>query len=113
MRVLLIVHDEDAGPGVFSDVLSAAAADVDTWLPPEQPDPPGPPDAYDAILSFGGAAHPHQEDRHPWLSAEKRFLAEALTARVPLLGVCLGAELIAEADGAPLAADAEPGDRLV
>lgn len=100
MRVLLIVHDEDAGPGVFGDVLSAAAAEIDTWIPPEQPEPPAPAGAYGAILSFGGAAHPHHEDRHPWLSAEKRFLSDALAARVPLLGVCLGAELIAEADGA-------------
>ena len=100
MRVLVIVHDEDAGPGVFNDVLSAAAADVDTWVPPEQPEPPAAADAYHAILTLGGAAHPHQGDRHPWLSEEKRFLSGALAARVPLLGVCLGAELIAEADGA-------------
>jgi len=100
MRVLSIVHDEDAGPGVFDDVLSAARADVETWLPARQPGPGAPADAYGAILTFGGAAHPHQEDRHPWLATEKRFLAEALAARVPMLGVCLGAELIAEADGA-------------
>ena len=100
MRVLVIVHDEDAGPGVFGDVLAAAEADVDSWLPAEQHDAPPSPAAYDAILSFGGAAHPHQEDSHPWLAIEKRFLSQALEREVPLLGICLGAELIAEVAGA-------------
>jgi GMP synthase-like glutamine amidotransferase len=50
-------------------------------------------------MSFGGSAHPHQEDRHPWLVTEKRFLADALAAGVPLLGICLGSELIAEVAG--------------
>lgn len=100
MRVLTIVHDQTAGPGVFGDVLFARGAEVETWEPARMPQPPSPPEAYGAIMSFGGAAHPHHDDRHPWLPAEKRYLADALRARVPLLGVCLGAELIAEADGA-------------
>lgn len=100
MRVLTIVHDQDAGPGVFNDVLAAGAVDVDTWLVSEEGEPPAPARRYDAIMSFGGAAHPNQEALHPWLATERRFLADALGERIPLLGVCLGAELIAAADGA-------------
>jgi GMP synthase (glutamine-hydrolysing) len=99
MRVLTIVHEQDAGPGVFDRALDAAAADVDTWLVAEQARPPAGADAYDAIISFGGSVHPHQEDRHPWLATEKRFLARALAGGVPLLGICLGSELIAEVAG--------------
>lgn len=99
MRVLAIVHESYAGPGVFNDGLAAAGADVETWLAAEQLEPPARPGAYDAIMAFGGAAHPHQEDDHPWLATEKRFLAEALQRQVPMLGICLGAELIAEAAG--------------
>ncbi len=98
MRVLTIVHEDDAGPGVFADVLGAPI-ELDTWLAAEQPQGPADPARYDAIISFGGAVHPHQEDRHPWLAAEKRFLADALAGEIPLLGICLGAELIAEAAG--------------
>ncbi len=100
MRVLTIVHEEDAGSGIFDEVLVAAGTDVDTWMAAEQAEPPARPSAYDAILTFGGSAHPHQEDRNPWLATEKRFLVDALRHQVPLLGICLGAELIAEADGA-------------
>jgi GMP synthase (glutamine-hydrolysing) len=100
MRVLTIVHEADAGAGVFSAALAAAGAEVDTWLLAEQTLPPAAAGAYDAIMSFGGSAHPHQEDRHPWLATEKRFLADALADAIPLLGICLGSELIAEVAGA-------------
>jgi GMP synthase (glutamine-hydrolysing) len=100
MRVLTIVHEKDAGPGVFDAALAAAGAEVETWLVAEQAEPPAAADAYDAIMSFGGSAHPQQEDRHPWLAIEKRFLAGALADAIPLLGICLGSELIAEAAGA-------------
>ncbi|HEX3803494.1 MAG TPA: type 1 glutamine amidotransferase [Solirubrobacteraceae bacterium] len=99
MRALTIVHEKDAGPGIFNDVLAASAADADTWLVAEEPEPPAPAREYDAIFSFGGSVHPDQEQSHPWLKTEKRFLSEALRGGVPLLGVCLGAELIAEVEG--------------
>ncbi len=99
MRVLTIVHERDAGPGIFNDVLAASGADVDSWFVTEQEEPRASAPAYDAILSFGGSANPDQEQIHRWLVTEKRFLSQALRERVPLLGVCLGAELIAEADG--------------
>lgn len=51
-------------------------------------------------MVFGGAMHPDQDAEHPWLSGEAGFLEAALAERVPLLGVCLGAQLIARAAGA-------------
>jgi GMP synthase (glutamine-hydrolysing) len=99
MRLLTIIHEADAGPGVFLDVLSESGATVDTWVPPDEAEAPAPAGAYDAILCFGGSAHPDQQLEHPWLTAEKRFLADVLGERVPMLGVCLGAELIAVAGG--------------
>lgn len=99
MRVLTIVHQQDAGPGVFLDPLGASGAEIDTWCPAEAVEPPAAAETYGAILSFGGDAHPPQHEHYPWLAAEKRFLASALKARRPMLGVCLGAELIAEAEG--------------
>ena len=44
--------------------------------------------------------HPDQDAEHPWLPDETDFLRAALEARVPLLGVCLGVQLIARAAGA-------------
>ena len=57
-------------------------------------------EGYDAIMVFGGAMHPDQDAEHPWLADEAVFLREAIDREVPLLGVCLGAQLIARAAGA-------------
>jgi GMP synthase-like glutamine amidotransferase len=42
----------------------------------------------------------NDEEHHPWLPAEKRFIEEAIRRRKAVLGVCLGAQLIASALGA-------------
>ena len=101
MRVLAIVHQRDAGPGVFADAARARGARLEPWSIAEERSPPEDPAAYDAVLTFGGAMHADHEDRHPWLKEEKALLAELLERGVPLLGVCLGAQLLAEAAGAP------------
>ncbi|HYY73703.1 MAG TPA: gamma-glutamyl-gamma-aminobutyrate hydrolase family protein, partial [Solirubrobacterales bacterium] len=101
MRVLAIVHQRDAGPGVFTDAARARRARLEPWLVADERSSPEDPAAYDAVLTFGGAMHADHEDRHPWLKEEKALLAELLKRGVPLLGVCLGAQLLAEAAGAP------------
>jgi GMP synthase (glutamine-hydrolysing) len=54
----------------------------------------------DALLIFGGSMHVDQNDEHRWLDPEKVFIREALSRDVPILGVCLGSQLLAEAAGA-------------
>jgi GMP synthase (glutamine-hydrolysing) len=99
VRALAIVYEPDAGPGVFADAFAAGDVALDTWLAADGVAPPSNPVEYDAVLSFGGSMHVDQEDRHPWLAAQKRLLAELLERRVPVLGVCLGGQLLAAAAG--------------
>lgn len=99
MRVLAISHQRDAGPGVFADAAAAAGAALDHWLIDEEDSPPADPAGYDAVMTFGGAMHADQAERHPWLGAEKALLRELLAGQTPLLGVCLGAQLLSEAAG--------------
>jgi GMP synthase (glutamine-hydrolysing) len=56
-----------------------------------------------AIVAMGGAMGVYEEQRHPWLIAEKRLIADALEAGLPYWGVCLGAQLLAAALGAQVA----------
>jgi GMP synthase (glutamine-hydrolysing) len=51
-------------------------------------------------VAMGGPMGVHEVDRHPGLAAEREWLAEALRREMPLLGICLGAQLIAGALGA-------------
>jgi GMP synthase (glutamine-hydrolysing) len=108
MRVLAISHERDAGPGVFADAVRAAGGRLDVWHRAETDDLPAAADAYDAVITFGGAMHVDQGDAHPWIPAEIAFLGELLERGVPLLGVCLGAQLVARAAGGEVRRAREP-----
>jgi GMP synthase-like glutamine amidotransferase len=99
MRTLAISHQRDAGPGVFAEAIAAAGHSLDVWHRAETDEAPANPREYDGVLTFGGAMHADQEPAHPWLADEKSLLRELLAAEVPLLAVCLGAQLLAEAAG--------------
>jgi GMP synthase-like glutamine amidotransferase len=107
VRVLSISHEADAGPGVFADAARARGHALDEWMLPDG-DAPGDPLAYDAVMTFGGSMHADQGAEHPWLRDEKELLRELIERRVPLLGVCLGSQLVAEAAGAPAEPAPEP-----
>jgi GMP synthase-like glutamine amidotransferase len=56
----------------------------------------------DGILSFGGSQSVLDLERDPALRAEVALLRDAASAGVPVLGVCLGGQLLAHALGAPV-----------
>ncbi len=106
MNVLVIVHELDAGAGVFGDAVSGnPAPELVTWVPSSGAPPAG---NFDAIMVFGGSMHVDQDDEHRWLTPEKAFLRDQLARGVPMLGVCLGSQLLAEAAGAQPERMAEP-----
>jgi GMP synthase-like glutamine amidotransferase len=106
VRVLAIVHQRDAGPGVFTDRIRARGT-LETWYPAEEPEPPD-PEGFGAALTFGGAMHADQGADHAWIETELSLISRLLDLRVPTLGVCLGTQLLAAAAGAEVKRAAEP-----
>jgi GMP synthase-like glutamine amidotransferase len=58
------------------------------------------PSSLDFVISGPGPMSVNDETVFPWLEDEKRFLREAMDAGIPVLGICLGAQLIASSLGA-------------
>jgi len=62
---------------------------------------PVPPDFddVDGVISMGGAMDVEQKDAHRWIEKELNYLRRAHEAELPIVGICLGAQLVAEALG--------------
>jgi GMP synthase (glutamine-hydrolysing) len=57
-------------------------------------------DAFDWLIVMGGSQHAWEDDVYPWLPVEKKFIAQALEYNKIMLGICFGAQLLAETLGA-------------
>jgi GMP synthase (glutamine-hydrolysing) len=99
VRVLSLTHQAEGPGGVFDDAVVGASHELVEWRISEEPRPPLEPDA---VLVFGGTMHVDQEERHRWLRDELALVRTWIDEGVPLLGVCLGGQLLAKALGAPV-----------
>jgi GMP synthase (glutamine-hydrolysing) len=106
--VLAIIHGERVRPGVFGEEAERRGHRLEEWSLAWDTPLPRPLDDYGAVFVFGGAMHADQDDRHPWLREENLFLERLLALRMPVLGVCLGAQLLAKAALAPIYRAPEP-----
>lgn len=99
MRAHTLQHVPFEGLGSIAPWLAAAGYDITAtrfFESAELPDV----DEIDLLVVMGGPMSVNDEERFPWLAAEKRFIQAAIQAGKPVLGVCLGAQLIASAAGA-------------
>lgn len=89
-------HDDP--PARLGEWLTAAGAVLDVVKPYEQP-VPDTLDGYQGVVVLGGAMGALDDAEHPWLADLRKLTSHAVAKRVPLLGVCLGAQLLAVATG--------------
>lgn len=55
---------------------------------------------FDMLVIMGGPMGTYEEDKYPWLEEEKSFVRKSINAGKPVIGVCLGSQIIANALGA-------------
>lgn len=99
MKAHILQHVPFEGPGHIGDWLVARGADIGWtrwWESTALPDPA----AVDLLVVMGGPMSVNDEAEFPWLAAEKGFIADVVARGRPVLGICLGAQLIASAHGA-------------
>ncbi len=97
MHILVLQHARVEHPGVFRTLLRQ---DGHTWKSVELDEGEGllSLDGFDALWVLGGPMDVWEENLHPWLKDEKRFIRDAVeTRRMPFFGLCLGHQLLAEA----------------
>jgi len=75
MRLLLVQHDPESGPGTLERPLMADGADLEFWLPFRGEDAP-PLVGFAGVLAFGGTANPDEDQEQPWLSEVREYVAE-------------------------------------
>lgn len=104
MRVHIFMHVPFEGPGCISDWITANAHEVSytRWF-----DHPTPPDVNDVdlLIIMGGPMGVHDETTYPWLAVEKALIRQVIMHDKSVLGVCLGAQLVAHVLGAEVFAN--------
>jgi len=98
VKFLVFQHSELDHPGTFQGPLNAAGVScraVDLHLDPTVP----PLDEFNGLIVMGGPQQVDEEALYPWLIAEKAVIREAVARDMPMLGVCLGSQLLADALG--------------
>jgi GMP synthase-like glutamine amidotransferase len=64
-------------------------------------------DHFDWLIVLGGPMNIYEDDIYPWLRAEKKFIHEAIKCGKVVLGICLGAQLIADVLGGKITKNPE------
>ena len=61
---------------------------------------------FDLLVIMGGPMNIYEDDRYPWLAAERQLIRQAVDGGKSALGICLGAQLLADALGSQVVAGA-------
>ncbi|WP_298168745.1 type 1 glutamine amidotransferase [Acidithiobacillus sp.] len=98
-KILVLQHHPEEGLGSLQHILAAQKhqtevhrLDLGVPVPDDLAD-------YGALIIMGGPMSVHDTDQYPWLLTEQQIIRRAVSEELPVLGHCLGGQLIAQAMG--------------
>lgn len=110
MHILYLVNALDSGPGVLLDEAARAGAaatlihttearDLATGVPRDVPETAV---GFDGLVVLGGVMGVYEADRYPFIDESKKLVRRFHEEGKPVMGVCLGSQIVASAFGAPV-----------
>ena len=99
MRVLVVEHEAACPPAHVGTWLEEAGAELEVCRPWAGDALPTDVAAYAAVVVLGGSMGADDDVSHHWIGPVKQLVRDAVADDVPLLGICLGHQLIASALG--------------
>ncbi len=108
MRILFLVNDVTSPPGVLLDEARVQGADCDVrtihygYGDPSSPldEVPASMDGHDALVIMGGPMGVYEAAHYPFIERTRALIRDFHAGAKPVMGVCLGAQLVASAFGA-------------
>ncbi|MEW6326696.1 MAG: type 1 glutamine amidotransferase [Thermodesulfobacteriota bacterium] len=99
-RALILQHAAPEGAGLFERTFNEMRWGQETVHLYKDENLPKNPTDFDLLLIMGGPMNVDEEDSFPFLKTEVDLIRTALQHGLPMLGICLGAQLMAKAGGA-------------
>jgi len=98
-KVLVVEHEANAGIGLVGERLRAAGVELEVVGPEAGRPVPTTALGFDGVVVLGGTPGPTDDLEASWLPRVRALMSECLAHEVPLLGICLGAQLLAVVAG--------------
>jgi GMP synthase-like glutamine amidotransferase len=99
MKILCLKHIAFEGPGAFALWAQSRGHELEVFAVYQNAPLPS-METFDALLVMGGPMNIYEDAIYPWLPRETSYIRGAITAGKHVIGICLGAQLIAHALGA-------------
>lgn len=105
-RVTCFQHIDCEGPGTILDILKSKGVQVEVLKPFQGQEIPA--HLGDGLIVLGGPMGVYEEKKFPWMTKELGAIRRCLDSSIPVLGICLGSQMLAHAAGGLVFRGAQP-----